>query len=450
MTRSIAFRLSLAFIGISVISTVLVVLFTRWRNSEEFRSFIIDQNRPGMVTAFSEYYQQHGSWAGITNTDLPTQPPPPSPHTFDQGPFTLVDNNGQIVLAGVGYQVGQDVPPSVIASGIPIQVNSKTVGTLLINRAAYRITSSGSNFLYRINLQILVGGLTAIGIALILAIILSRTLTRPIRELTAATQVTSEGGLPRQVPVRSHDELGQLATSFNRMSADLARSLNLRRQMTADIAHELRTPISIILGHAEAVHDGVLPASAETFEIIREEAGRLEHLVDDLRTLSMADAGELKLVFRPYPPEQLLNDVQKIFAHQASQKHIVLNTKIDPELPDIEVDPERMKQVFGNILDNALRYTPENGNIILSAHRVDSRVEMKVQDSGPGVAGDDLERIFERFYRTESSRARDNGGSGLGFAIAKSIVERHSGRIWAESKPGEGLAILVQIPIHQA
>lgn len=450
MTRSITVRLSLAFIGISVISTFLVVMFTRWRSGEEFRAFIIDQNRPSMVTAFSEYYLQHGSWNGITNADLPTQPPPPNLHSFDQSPFTLVDNNNQIVLAGAGYQVGQNISPADIANGIPIQVNDKTVGTLLINRSAFRINTTGTNFLYRINLQTLWGGLTAIGIALVLAIILSRTLTRPIRELTAATQVTSQGNLPQQVPVRSRDELGQLATSFNRMSTDLARSLNIRRQMTADIAHELRTPLSIILGHAEAVHDGVLPASAETFEIIREEAERLEHLVDDLRTLSMADAGELKLALRPYPPEKLLNDVQKIFAHQASQKNIALSTKIEPNLPEFEVDPERMKQVFGNIIDNALRYTPENGNIILSANVIDHGIEMKVQDTGPGIAAEDLDRIFERFYRTESSRARDNGGSGLGFAIVKSIVEKHNGKIWAESRPDEGLTVIVQIPIHQA
>ena len=222
----------------------------------------------------------------------------------------------------------------------------------------------------RVNLQILLAGLTAIGLALLLAIILSRTLTRPIRELTAATQIVSEGNLAHQVPVRSRDELGQLATSFNHMSADLVRSLNLRRQMTADIAHELRTPISIILGHAEAVHDGVLPASNETFEIIREEAERLEHLVGDLRTLSMADAGELKLVVRSYPPEKLLQDAKKAYNHQAKQKKITLSLKAAADLPEIEIDPQRMKEVIGNILDNALRYTPEGGHINLSAEAV--------------------------------------------------------------------------------
>lgn len=452
MMRSITFKLILAFIAISVISTALVVVFTRWRSSEEFRSFMIDQNRPSMVTAFSDYYQQHGSWQGISSADLAPQPlpPAPAPRSADAGPFTLLDTNGQIVLAGAGYQLGQNLSPTDLAGGVPIEVNNQTVGTLLVNRTAFRINPSGSNYLNRINLQVLWGGLLASAIALVLAVILSRTLTRPIRELTAATQVASPGSLPQEVPVRSRDELGQLATSFNRMNSDLARSINLRRQMTADIAHELRTPISIILGHAEAVHDGVLPPSAETFEIVREEAERLEHLVEDLRTLSMADAGELKLVMRAYPPERLIEDAQKIYAHQARQKRIALRVKVGQALPLVEVDPERMKQVFGNIIDNALRYTPENGNITLSAQQVEKGLELSVQDSGPGVAQEDLDRIFERFFRTEVSRSRDDGGSGLGFAIAKSIVEKHNGRIWAEDTPGGGLTVIIRLPTPQA
>jgi signal transduction histidine kinase len=448
--RSITLRLVLAFITISVISTLLVVLFTRWRSREEFRSFLIDQNRPGIVVAFSDYYQQHGSWAGIAGARLPAQEIPAPPPQTQRGPYTLVDSStGRVVLAGEGYQVGRIVRLSNVPNGIPIQAGQKTVGILLINRPVYRIGAPGSAFLDRVNLQILVGALVAIGLALLLAIILSRTLTRPIRDLTVATQVVSAGNWSQQVPVRSHDELGQLATSFNRMSADLARSLDLRRQMTADIAHELRTPLSIILGHAEAVHDGVLPASAETFEIIREEAGRLEHLVDDLRTLSMADAGELKLSMRPSSIEELLRGAQKLYAHQARQKGISLDTHVEADLPEIELDSQRIKEVLTNILDNALRYTPEGGRISLSAHRVEADVEIRIKDSGPGVGSEELDKIFERFHRAEASRTREEGGSGLGFAIARSIVEKHNGRIWAESELGHGLTVIMRLPIHQ-
>ncbi len=446
--RSITSRLILAFVTVSVLSTVLVVAFTRWRSREEFRSFLIDQNRSGMVTAFSSYYRQHGGWDGIQTAQLTPeqQPMMPAPQS-QRGPFTVVDSStDRVVLAGEGYQLGSPVPPTDLPNGIPIQSGNKTVGILLINRPVYRISAPGSAFLNRFDLQVLLGGLLAIGLALLLAIFLSRTITRPIRELTLATQGVGSGTPPQAVPVRSRDELGQLANSFNRMSADLARSLHLRRQMTADIAHELRTPISIILGHAEAVHDGVLPASPETFEIIREEAGRLEHLVEDLRTLSMADAGELKLSMQPYDARELLERVARSYAHQASQKNITIETHAEPDIPEINVDGQRMKEVIGNVLDNALRYTPEGGLIILSASHTGSEVELRIKDSGPGVDAEDLDQIFERFYRTEASRTRDEGGSGLGFAIARSLVEKHNGRIWAESQPGQGLTVIIRLP----
>jgi signal transduction histidine kinase len=145
-----------------------------------------------------------------------------------------------------------------------------------------------------------------------------------------------------------------------------------------------------------------------------------------------------------------LEEVHRIFSHQARQKKISLKVKAASDLPEFVVDPERMKEVFSNILDNALRYTPEGGQITLSANVVEDQVEMRVRDTGPGVPTEELDRIFERFYRAEASRTREEGGSGLGFAIAKSIVEKHNGRIWAESKPGEGLTVILRLPIQKA
>jgi two-component system sensor histidine kinase BaeS len=447
--RSITLRFILAFVAVSLISTLLVVGFTRWRSGEEFRSFLIDQNRPGIVGAFSDYYQSHGSWEGVSSSDFLPRQMPSGTAQNEPGVFTLVDTHtARVVLAGAGYSVGSVIAPGSVPNGIPIQSGNKTVGLLLINRPVYRFSQPASAFLDRFNLQVLLGGLSGIVLALLLAVVLSRTLTRPIRELTTATQVVSGGTLGHQVPVRSRDELGQLAASFNRMSADLTRSLQLRRQMTADIAHELRTPISVILGHAEAVHDGVLPPSAGTFEIIREEADRLEHLVADLHTLSMADAGELKLMLRPVAPKGLLRDAQKIYVHQAAQQTVALEVEASSELPEIQVDPERMQEVFANVLSNALRYTPAEGRILLSARASEGGVEFRVQDSGPGVAPQELSLIFERFHRVQNSRARDEGGSGLGLAIARSIVERHQGTIWAESSTGNGLTIIFTIPVH--
>ena len=240
--------------------------------------------------------------------------------------------------------------------------------------------------------------------------------------------------------------MGELATAFNTMSAELSRSVNARKQMTADIAHELRTPLSLILGHAEAVHDGVLPPSKENFEIIREEATRLEHLVNDLRTLSLADAGELSIQPQIIEPGGLLEEIASHYQYQTQKKNINLILDIAPHLPQLEVDPGRITQVLTNILDNATRHTPEGGTITLSAKQAGNNVALAIKDSGPGLAKEDVERIFERFYRADPSRQREDGGSGLGLAIAKSIVQAHNGQLSAESEPGKGLKVIISLP----
>jgi two-component system sensor histidine kinase BaeS len=296
-------------------------------------------------------------------------------------------------------------------------------------------------------LMLVYSALGAAIVALLIGIFLSRTFTSPIRELTEATNAVAGGNLGLQVSVRSRDELGTLAASFNQMSTDLANSTETRKQMTADIAHELRTPLSLILGHAEAVHDGVLPPTRQNFEIVREEATRLEHLVDDLRLLSLADAGELSINPQSVSPQKLLDDVQAAYKHSAERKNVKINVVTASDTPLLNIDPIRMTQVLTNILDNALRHTPEGGTINLSARVVGDGVELTIRDSGPGIPGEDAERIFNRFYRSDASRHRDEGGSGLGLAIAKSIVQAQNGQIRAESATGGGLTVIIKLPI---
>jgi signal transduction histidine kinase len=230
------------------------------------------------------------------------------------------------------------------------------------------------------------------------------------------------------------------------MSAELESSTRARRQMTADIAHELRTPLSLIIGHADAVCDGVQPASVENFEIIREEALRLEHLVEDLRTLSLADSGELSLELQEVSPEKLLRDIAASYQVRLGQKKLNLFLHFDPDLPAVMVDPGRLTQVVANILDNAIRHTPEDGQVALAATKNAAAVEIAIQDSGPGVPADTLERIFDRLYRVDPSRQRGDGGTGLGLSIARSIIELHGGRIWAEGAADHGLRIVISLP----
>jgi two-component system, OmpR family, sensor histidine kinase BaeS len=444
--RSITFKLLLSFLAVSLVSVLLLVLSDRWVTEREFRSYLFNQNRNTIVTTLTDYYTRNNSWVGIESDLLTPKFIPARGLDAPNRIFTLVDAGDHVVLAGGADQVGQVLSPGDVGSGIAVKVDGKTVGTLIVRQPTIRVNPAETAFLDRIKQIYILSGLAVTALALLLGFLFSRTLTRPVRELTAATRAMAKGELKQEVPVRSHDELGQLADSFNRMNAEVARSTELRRQMTADIAHELRTPISVILGHAEAVHDGVLAPSGETFEIIREEAERLEKLIEDLRTLSRADAGELPIELQPVDPAGLLEKVRSIHKQHAARRKVRIKLDLETGLPHILADPGRIIQVVSNLVDNALRYTPDGSQVTLHAHSDADQVELRVQDSGPGIPAAELDKVFERFYRSDPSRQRDEGGSGLGLAIAKSIVEKHNGRIWAESPEGQGATIVVRLP----
>ena len=449
--RSISSKLILAFLSIGVVSVLIIAVTAVWSTRAEFIRFLTDQTQLDIVDQLSEYHRTYGSWEraesvfGYGNNMQPGM----GPGHRRREPFALANANGLIIVPSGPYRRGDRLSEATLEKSIRITEDGQVIGFLIPLGTPFEGTPRELQFIQRINRLLLYGALIGAVIALVLGVVLSRTLTRPIRELTQATHAVSEGDLSQQVPVRSNDELGELAQAFNRMSSELSRSVNSRRQMTADIAHELRTPLSLILGHAEAVHDGVLAPTRENFEIIREEATRLEHLVNDLRVLSLADAGELSINLQSVEPGRLLQDVASTYQYQAQQKNVTLALDIAAPLPPIEVDPGRMTQVLTNILDNALRYTPDGGKIVLSAQEVDQHVELSIQDSGPGLSPEELQRIFDRFYRTDTSRQREGtvpGGSGLGLAIAKSIVQAHGGQLSAESEPGQGLKVIVSLP----
>ncbi len=280
---------------------------------------------------------------------------------------------------------------------------------------------------------------------MVLGLLLARNITQPLRDLTAAASAIANGHLYQQLQVRSRDELGELTRSFNKMSADLEQSNNLRRQMTADIAHDLRTPLTVITGYLEGLKDGVLRPTPERFEAMYSEAVFLQRLVDDLRTLSLADAGELSINLQPVNPSELLGRILSAFQRPAEQLGVRLTAQADPDLPAVSIDPERIVQALGNLVGNALRYTPSGGEV-----RVDARMEgpvlrLDVSDTGAGIEPSDLSHVFERFYRGDDSR--QEGGSGLGLAIARSIVELHKGSITAFSEgAGKGSRFTILIP----
>ena len=445
MMRSLVFKLSVAFLLVSLIGIALVAFFAGRVSTSEFNNFANAQSDSVLMDQLVNYYEINGSWENLDRVGIGGV----GPNVEEVRPFTVVDAQGEVVLGGLGQEMGNRVPRGWLNRGVRIEVDGDEVGQIIFNenRARGMVQAPRNDFTSRVNRAIFLAALGATAVSLVIGVLLARSLIKPLQEITRATQAVAQGDLKQQVPVRSDDELGKLATSFNQMSADLAQSRDLRRQMTADIAHDLRTPLSLILGHAEALSDGVLPPTPETFDVIHDEARRLNRLVEDLRLLSLAEAGELSFAVRPVQPQSLLERTVVAHTPAAQQKQVELLLDAPADLPDVEVDPDRLAQVLDNLVSNALRYTPENGRIQLTAQQTPTGIQLRVQDSGPGMDAADLAHVFDRFYRGDKSRQRHDGGSGLGLAIARSIVESHNGRIWAESTLGDGATFIIELPL---
>ena len=463
ISRSITAKLILAFLAVSVIVVALASGITYYLTVREFKQLVFNQTRDKFVSDVGLYYQMNGSWEGVLlyvnlRNTFP-QPGGPGSGT-NQGPsgpggghnqaasitFLLTDTHGKVLVPAGQFQVGQSVPSVTLAQGTAVDVSGKQVGTVVVIGSPPPLGGLELQYLNRTNQALLYAALGAALLALGLGTILARTLTHPLRDLTAAIHAMAKGNLKQHVSVKSRDELGELAAAFNQMSADLDR-LNLsRRQMTADIAHDLRSPLTVIGGYVESMRDGVFKPTPERLDIIHAEVQHLQRLVDDLRTLSQADAGVLSLNRVPVRPLDLLERMAKSYEHQAAQKKVALEVQAQAELPEINLDPDRMTQVFGNLISNSLRYTPAGGRILLAAGQEKDGLAFSVQDNGQGISAEALPHIFDRFYRADPAR-NQGSESGLGLAIARSIVEAHSGSISAESEVGKSTKIKLVFPL---
>jgi two-component system sensor histidine kinase BaeS len=445
VTRSLAVKLTLAFLLVGLTGSILVAIIVQQRTQAAFNTFIVNQEQQTLTDNLILYYQTNRSWLGvaedITSLQAFIPPQPMLVHNPNPGggPLTLVGPDRVIVYSNQAGEIGQKVSKSTLNGAITLQSDHQTIGWLLLTPVSRNFTPNTpeSNFLRNVNSAALMSAGVAVLLAAVLGGFLAFTMTRSLRELTEATVEIAKGRFGKQVKVRSKDEIGKLASSFNQMSSDLQKATQVRQQMTADIAHDLRSPLSVIIGYAEALSDEKLQGTLEVHHILLQEARHLDHLVDDLRLLSLADAGELPLTLQPVEPRLLLERVMARHSMAASQRQIDLHIEANEGLPQIKVDIERMSQVLDNLIQNAFRYTPAGGEVMLGSQAIDGHVLLMVKDNGKGISTEDLPHIFDRFYRGDKSRP-DTGESGLGLAIAKSIVEAHGGRIGVESTPGQG------------
>lgn len=502
MTRSITLKWIGTLVLSSLVGVVLIGLFAYRTTVFEYDRLRTVQSRDAFLEDIAQFYMANNSWNGVGDwlddrfaqpvsllvdegatassggadglevatpaaqpdssasmpvgegeTAGPYVPPASgfmSPYFDSSHMFAIADTSGQIVYGEGPFHVGDTVSTEQLESGEPIMINGSQVGVAITVTPPPGPMPREQEYLARITQALVIGAIGACAAAIVFGILLSQRFLRPLEELTAAISAMRQGSYDQKVKVRTRDELGVLAEAFNQMSAEIHRANQLRRQMTADIAHDLRTPLNVISGYLEAMRDGTLKPTQERFDAMNQEALLLRHLVDDLRTLSLADAGELKLVYQTVQPRELLEQVRQSFEPLAHEKQITLKVEADALIPDISLDRARMTQVLENLIGNALRHTPAGGSVILGVHHQAGGVQITVSDTGEGISEDKLPNIFERFYRTDESRSEDQGASGLGLAIAKSIVEAHHSTITAESKVGVGTSMIITIPAAAA
>jgi len=466
LKTSITLKLALAFIAVSLLTGLALAFIFRSLISDNFERYVLDQQSQTKLSLVEAFYAQNGSWEGVDqvlssenvmimggrgsgrgqgqggNQTLPGM-------QAGQRSFGLADASG-IVLAGLEelYPTGSQLTQEQLDSGVPVLFKGERVGTLLSSRL---LSYSGleQTFLDQVNRGLLWTLLAAVLVVSLLSLLVSGSFTKPIKALTNASRNLAEGKRKQLVEVNSSDELGELGTSFNRMSQEIENAERLRKQMTADIAHDLRTPLTVIGGYVEAARDGALDLTPERLDVLGLEVNRLNRLVSDLRTLSQSDSGELLISREAVEPAGLLTKISEVFRLQAEQKGINLTVRAAEGLPILYGDEGRLMQVFENVVANAIRHTPTGGKIALGVTQtVENRALLfTVTDNGEGIPVEELPLIFERFHRVDKSRHADTNQSGLGLAIARAIVEAHGGRIWAESKPGKGTTIGFEIPL---
>jgi signal transduction histidine kinase len=461
--RPIRFRLIwkllLAFSAVIVVALAAVALLANRAAAREVRGFMF---RGGMTDSsllaseLTAYYRGRGSWEGVDSL-LEAGVTPGGwrgmmREAMGMGgmmfpSLALADARGT-VIAGPGLPLGTRLGTEQLSRGTPIVVAGRQVGVLYI--AGDGESALAVDLIRRVNRVIGLAAVASAAVALLLAGGLAVGFIKPIRELTDAAQGLAQGDLSRRVAVRGDDELGELSAAFNQMAQSIERSEQLRRDMTADIAHELRNPLAILQARLEGILDGVYRAGPENIEAALDQTRLLTRLVEDLRTLASADAGQLSLDSVPCDVAAIVERSIESYRAQAKSLRVRLSADLHPV--SCEADPMRLEQVLSNLIGNALRHTPRGGEVTVRCRpgAQGRSAVVEVEDTGEGIPPEALPLIFERFYRGDRARARAEGGTGLGLAITRKLVEAHGGSIRAGNRPQGGAVFTFELPLEAA
>ncbi len=472
MTR----RLIFAFALVVLITIISIVILVRLNTAQTVRTFMFRGGIAGvesLVGELEDHYHKAGSWQGSDDILRGLQGPGFGGPGMGMRPgkgvdtnqmmgqhLRLVDEDGFVILDNQESDAIERISDDELEYAIPLEVDGQEVGYLLTEGGMYFTSENEQALLSRLNRAAFTAALIAGGVSLVLALLLSYSLLRPVRDLTQAASQMAQGDLSQRVRVRGDKALATLGSAFNRMAASLQQAGERRRALTADIAHELRTPLAVQRAHLEALQDGIYELSLENLIPIEEQNYTLTRLVEDLRTLALADAGQLTLERTPTDFSAFIKRLISRFDPQAAAQGVELFLSPVGEPVIIGIDPQRVEQILNNLLSNALRFTSKGGKISVQCSvssgqfsEIDrliagNRLLVTVKDSGPGIPEESLPHIFERFYKADQSRTPVEGGStGLGLSIARKLAQAHGGDITAANHLEGGAVFTLIIPI---
>ncbi len=443
-------RLTLAFVLVTLVGVATVALLTDWSAGREFRQFLARQDvsaEGGLLDDLATFYNQTGSWNGVGAVfgALPAGPGSGRGQGAMRGRpgFLLTDANGLIVYDERGTRVGSLMTPDERAGAVPIrQANGGISGYLFSVGGPGRgqMQQAEQDFLDQLRQTLIIAAFVAGGLGMLMGLAMSRMLAAPLSNLAHAARAFAARDWDHRAPVKGADEIAAVAREFNEMAETIHRAETLRRNMTADVAHELRTPLAVLQGNLRAILDGVYPLEMGEIATLYDETRHLSRLVDDLREMALADAGKLSLNMQAVDLAQACRAAVAGFAAAADAQNVHLAADIpDDHTLCAHGDPDRVAQVLRNLLANALRHTPSGGSITIAVQAtLPNALRVDVKDTGEGISAEDIPHVFQRFYRGDKARTRQAGGTGLGLAIAKAWVEAMGGAISVESKPGGG------------
>jgi signal transduction histidine kinase len=377
---------------------------------------------------------------------LANRPPPLLRPEAEQ--IILADTKGMVIAANAPEIVGRLLEADNIARGVPIYFEKQQVGTLVVGAALGVLDEAQQRLLDSVNTAVLIAAGVSALVTVVIGVWFSGRISAPIAALTRGVGGLAGGQWSKHIPVYNADELGELTQAFNQMADDLVRQQNLRKQLMADIAHDLRTPLSVMTLEIEGIKAG-LQTPAESAQSLQDEVEWLSRLVNDVHTLSLIDAGQLPIQMEPVNLTVFLESVYRHWQKAAEQQERALILTLAPGLPIVMIDSPRMRQVLGNLINNAIQHTPAEAAITLQAVTDDRQVFIRVMDTGQGIPAEALPHLFERFYRVDKGRNRKmTTGSGLGLSIAHQLTALQGGELTVQSAAGQGTTFTIRLPVH--